>query len=139
MMAETLKRRAYALVEAVSHKDLRSREYDWFDISIVVLIILNITAVIMGTLEGVSARFGRALHIFEVFSIAVFSIEYLLRLWTCPINPKYQRPIWGRLIFFVSPLAIIDLMAILPFYLPLLILSTCASFGQSGSLGLFGC
>jgi len=121
MTLNSFKRRAYALVEAVSHKDLVSREYDWFDISIIVLIILNTIAVIIGTMEGVSAKYGQALHIFEIFSIAVFSIEYLLRLWTCPLNPKFQRPFWGRLKFMVSPLAIVDLLAVLPFYLPLFI------------------
>ena len=40
-----------------------------------------------------------------------------MRIWVCTENEKYSHPVWGRLRFAVSPYALIDLMAILPFYL----------------------
>ncbi len=64
-MMEKLKRKAYALVETVSHEDLETRYLDPFDIFIVVLIILNVLAVILGTVQSLEARFGTIFRYFE--------------------------------------------------------------------------
>jgi voltage-gated potassium channel len=53
--------------------------------------------------------------------VAIFSIEYLLRLWTCNVDVTYKGRIKGRIKYFFSPLALIDLFAILPFYIPMII------------------
>jgi voltage-gated potassium channel len=55
-------------------------------------------------------------YYFEMASVAVFSVEYVLRLWSCTVEEKYARPILGRLRYAVTPLALIDLAAIAPFY-----------------------
>ena len=47
----------------------------------------------------------------------IFSIEYLLRLWSCVYVDKYRHPIFGRIKYIFSLMAIIDLIAIAPFYL----------------------
>jgi len=53
------------------------------------------------------------------FSIAVFTLEFLLRLWTAPLHSGgiYTHPVRGRLRFLLSPMMLIDLVAILPYYL----------------------
>jgi voltage-gated potassium channel len=51
----------------------------------------------------------------------IFTVEYILRLWTCTINIRFKKPVIGRLGFAATPMSIIDLMAILPFYMPMLI------------------
>lgn len=58
------------------------------------------------------------LRYFEVFSVAVFTVEYLARLWVCTLDPRYGGAVRGRLRYARTPLAVIDLLAILPFYLP---------------------
>jgi len=116
-----LKNKAYAIVEVVSHEDLVTRKFDVFDIFIVVLIILNIVAVIFETVQPLAVRFGPVFRYFEIFSVIVFSIEYILRVWTCTVNARYRSTIKGRIKYVLSPLAVIDLFAILPFYLPILI------------------
>jgi voltage-gated potassium channel len=55
---------------------------------------------------------------FEVFSVFIFTIEYLLRLWSCVTDKKYSKPILGRFRYSLTPMAVVDLFAILPFYLP---------------------
>ncbi len=88
------------------------------DVAIIVLIFLNIVALILETVESVYSLHSASFALFERFSIAVFSLEYVLRVWSCTTNPRFAAPGTGRLRFIVSPLGIIDLLAILPFFLP---------------------
>lgn len=82
------------------------------------LILLNLVAVILETVPSLATRYDRAFAIFENVSVAIFSAEYLLRLWSCTSNPKYRHPLFGRLRFALTPLALIDLAAIAPAYMP---------------------
>lgn len=86
----------------------------------IVLISLNLAAVILGTVREVATRFGPWLDAFEAFSVALFSLEYLARLWSCASQPAYARPLLGRLRYAFSPLALVDLLAVLPYFLSFL-------------------
>ncbi len=116
----TLKRKIHALVETVSSEDIAVQKFDWFDFSIIGLIGLNVLAVILASVPALGHRFARSFHGFEVFSVLVFSLEYVLRIYACTENPAYARPIRGRLRYALTPLLIVDFLAILPFYVPLL-------------------
>jgi voltage-gated potassium channel len=91
----------------------------FIDLFILGLIFLNTIAVALETVNPIFDHYYREFRRFEQFSVFVFTIEYLLRLWSCTIIPKYRHPILGRLKFMFTPLAIIDLLAILPFFLSL--------------------
>lgn len=90
-----------------------------FDLTVMTLISLNVLAVVLSTVGSIEAAIGRYLGWFETFSVAVFTIEYLLRLWTADLKTACHDPVAGRLRYMVTPLAIVDLLAILPFYVPL--------------------
>ena len=113
-----IRNRIYQIIEKASPDDKASRA---FDIFIMLLIALNIIAVILETVRPLSRQFPFVFKYFEIFSVIVFSLEYLLRIWTCVINNRFKRPVIGRLKYMVTPLVIIDLLAILPFYIPMLI------------------
>jgi voltage-gated potassium channel len=81
-----------------------------------VLIFANILMVVLETVASIHEQFARAFYVTEVFSVAVFSIEYVLRLWAAVEEPRYAHPIMGRLRFALTPLALIDLLAVLPFF-----------------------
>lgn len=83
------------------------------------LIVLNLTAVVLETLEPLSSQYASLFHGFLLFSIAAFTIEYLVRVLVCTRHRagRYAHPITGRLRYLISPLALLDLLAILPFYL----------------------
>jgi voltage-gated potassium channel len=85
---------------------------------LLVLIFLNVIALVLETLPGLGPRTRLAFHGFEIFSVVIFSAEYVLRVWSCTAAHAYRHPVWGRLRFMFTPLAVVDLLAILPFYLP---------------------
>lgn len=89
------------------------------DIAIVSLISLNVLAVILESVPDIGAPYRAFFLGFEVFSVGIFTIEYLLRVWSVPEHPglKYAHPVIGRLRYMMTPLALIDLAVILPFYL----------------------
>ena len=86
---------------------------------IVILIFLNAIAFAAETVDHIDARYGCFLDAFNVFSVMVFSVEYLLRLWSSVEIPMLSRmPRWrARLRFAARPIMIIDLLAVLPWYL----------------------
>ena len=111
----TVRARVRQIVAAGRNGGAASRA---FSIFIVTLILLNVAAMIVESIESVKAALHRDFLIFECFSVAIFSLEYILRLWSCVEEPQYRRPILGRLRFSLTPLALVDLLAVLPFYLP---------------------
>jgi len=113
-----IKNRVYEIMEGAVPGDKAHRV---FEIFIVTLITANVLAVMLETEKGIHLRHSGTLRTFDVFSVAVFTVEYILRFWACTKNPRFQNPISGRIRFVLSPLALIDMLAILPFYLPLII------------------
>ena len=89
---------------------------DWF---IIGLIAVNVVAVMLETVEWIDAAYGTQLYWFEVFSVAIFTVEYLGRIWSAIDDPDYTGIISGRVKFATRPLQIVDFLAILPFYLML--------------------
>ena len=110
-----IRKRIWEIVEIARPGDRASRV---FDLTILSLIFLNVLATIVGTVPEIHARFGRLLDRFELISVAVFTVEYLTRLWACRADERYDTFLGGRLRFASRGLLLIDLMAILPFYLP---------------------
>lgn len=113
-----VKKRVYEIVEVASEGDTASRV---FDIFIVALIFANVMAVILETVESLAVRFEYFFATFETFSLAVFTVEYVLRLWVCTACKEDVSPLRERIRFIVKPMSLIDLLAILPFYLPMII------------------
>lgn len=107
--------RLFEILEIASDSDQASRTFDVFIMS---LIVLNSVLVVLNTVEGLLDPIMRFYLAFEVFAVGVFSVEYLLRVATATSDARYHRPLLGRLRFMATPLAVIDLLSILPFYMP---------------------
>jgi voltage-gated potassium channel len=88
--------------------------------SLITLIFLNIVVILVESVKDFNDQYSGSFHWFEVFSVIIFSIEYVLRIWTCVENPKFKKRFGGRLKFATSFMAVIDLLSILPFYLSFL-------------------
>jgi voltage-gated potassium channel len=109
------KQRVWELLNPAGPGDRLGRAVDG---ALLALILLSVVAVVVGTVPGVERRFGRALGVFEVVSVVVFSLEYVARLWAAPADPRWRPAVRGRLRDARPPLALVDLLAVLPFYLP---------------------
>ncbi|HEX6362627.1 MAG TPA: ion transporter, partial [Albitalea sp.] len=85
---------------------------------IVALIILNAIAFAAETVDGLAVAYAPWFEVFNLFTVAVFTVEYLLRLWSCVEIPMLSRmPPWrARLRFATRPMMIIDLLAFAPWY-----------------------
>lgn len=83
------------------------------------LIIINLIAVMLESVETLHKNFRPLFYWFEVISVAIFTVEYLTRVWSADFGR--DKPVKTRLKFIFSFLGLIDLLAILPFYLPFLI------------------
>ncbi len=113
----TLRRRVSDIIRSTGTGVRLSRVFDTF---ILTLITLNVIALLLESVRPLHDAYAPYFYYFEAFSVAIFTVEYLLRLWSAVERPEFQRPIAGRARWARTPFAVIDLLAILPFYLPLL-------------------
>ena len=109
----TLRRRTYEVLEAAREDDAVSRVVDCF---LIVLITLNVLAVILESVSSLNTAYRSYFVTFEMISVAIFTVEYLLRVWSCVEHgsSSYRHPLWGRLRYMRTPMAFLDLLVILP-------------------------
>lgn len=108
-----LKQRTFEIVNRAENGDILSKI---FDDAIMALILLSVLSVVLESFAGIRARFETAFRVSEIVIVSVFTVEYLLRIWTADfLFPESRHP---RLKYLLSPLALADLAAILPFFLP---------------------
>lgn len=115
-----MRRRIYEVIEIGRGEDHASRI---FDSCIIFLIFANIAAFCLETVPEYAAAYGNWFMAFELFSVMIFTVEYVLRIWTAVEVPFLSRmpPLQARLRYACRPYLILDLLAILPFYLGSLI------------------
>lgn len=82
-------------------------------------IVAAVLLVVLESIEPVAERFGSALAAAELAFMILFSLEYALRLWVAVEDRagRYGHPVVGRLRWAATPSALVDLVAVLPFWL----------------------
>ena len=105
-------------MNVAEYKDFAGRVVNW---CILVLILINVLAALLESIDSVNLRFHQQFELLENISIALFTIEYFLRIWLCSVfgSELYRKPLIGRFRYIFTPLMLIDLLVILPFYLGL--------------------
>lgn len=113
---DPLRRRVHEVLEVGRPEDVWSRRAD---LALIVLVALNVLAVVLESVEHIWLRYSDAFAWFEMFSVLVFTIEYVLRVWTAGVTTQEDgwRPRWR---YVRQPLAIAALLAFAPFYLGVL-------------------
>jgi len=93
-----------------------------FEIFLIVLIVGNAIAVSLDSIPRFALAYGRLFQWFEMVSVAIFTVEYALRVWTAPEDPRFAgRPFADRMRYVAQPYMIIDLVAIAPAYIALFV------------------
>ena len=76
----TIRQRVHDILEFGSEYDPVTRAVNIF---LVTMILLNVAAFAAETVPAIGQRFGPAFELFNLISVAIFTIEYVLRLWSC--------------------------------------------------------
>jgi voltage-gated potassium channel len=113
----TLRKRLYLTLEPTEKGGLIEAIFEFV---LVIIIILNILSIVFDSVQEVHLEYGYVFKKIELFSVMFFTVEYIARLYSIVESPKYKGDIKGRLKYIGSTLAIIDLLAFLPFYLTFL-------------------
>ncbi len=117
-----VKRCVFAIIEKAdeSQKNWVHTASRACDIFILFLVSMSIASAFLETFS-LSRGAKLALSVVECVSVALFTIEYALHIWTATEKPRYRRrsPKQARIKYLCSFIAIIDLITILPFYVSL--------------------
>ena len=81
-----------------------------------ILIVANLFTLLFEHVPAVFEPYKLWFHAFDVFSVAVFTLEYAMRFYLAPEDEEFKRRKNARLAFVTSPFAIIDFLAVAPFY-----------------------
>lgn len=106
-------------IKVAIYRALYPQEGDsrWLDSSIITLIAINVMAVILETEEAYTSDYHVYFQAFEWFSSLFFTVEYVLRLWVVDLEFDPRHPWKSRARYVFSFMALVDLVAILPFYI----------------------
>lgn len=112
---QQLRRRWFEILEPSAGGDRASLVSD---VVLVALIFLNALAFVLGTVDEIALQHKAGLDFILYASIIVFAVEYILRVWVCVEHPLRRdgHPVWSRVRYMLTPMALIDLIAILPFF-----------------------
>ncbi len=90
---ESLAARAWALLETSEDANPWGKRVNAF---LLILIGLNVIALVLESVTSIRGRIHDSLAYFEVVSVIIFTVEYLLRLWACTADPRYRGSVLGR-------------------------------------------
>jgi voltage-gated potassium channel len=88
-----------------------------FEIFLITLIVANALAVSLDSVAHLAVTYRNFFQTFEIVSVTIFTVEYVLRLWSAPEDPRYaEKPFGDRVRYMLQPYMLIDLVAIAPAY-----------------------
>ena len=111
-------RRLMEILEQATDRDKASKICDVF---ITTLVLCNILSVILESVSSLQAVYGQYFDLFEFWSVMFFTLEYVLRFWATGAKYADHGQKWqGRREYMFGFYGVVDLLAILPFYLQML-------------------
>ena len=117
--------RLFEIIEIGAADDMTSRFYDFFG---VFCVIINLTALILSTFDGIAAAYGDALSLIETATVFYFLADYLLRVLSARYLYPEKEPAAAALRYMTSFTGLVDLLSFLPFFLPFFIPAGAVAF-----------
>lgn len=114
----TFRQKVHALVWP---SEFGGQLHDFFDTFIMVWVIVSVSAVVLESITTVQYILNLEFIILDTIAVGVFTIEYLLRIYSVVETKGFRHPIAGRLRYAKTGGAIVDLLAVLPFFLEALL------------------
>ncbi len=110
-----IKKKVASILEPGNKHDKLS---GYFDLFIEILVLLNVVAVILQSFESIEIAYRFPLNVFEIFTVIIFSIEFILRIWIADLSHPAKTKAASIKKFIASPTTWIDFLAIMPFFAP---------------------
>jgi len=129
-----MRRALFVLVD--EENEAGSKLNSIFGFLIIFIIILNVVGIIAESFDAFEKAYRVQLYQFELFSVVIFTFEYLARILTADMRrPDLTKP---KAIgdFVSSPMAIIDVLAIAPFFIELILASMAVDLRSVRALRL---
>ena len=127
------KRKVFDIIQIGSDGDLPSR---LFDILLTVVIVVSLAATIMST-YGEFSKYENVLEAVELVTVILFTVEYLLRVWTSDILYPDKSRLGAALAFIFSVSGIVDLLTFFPYYLPIFFPAGAVAFRMFRVIRIF--
>lgn len=110
----TFRQKMHALVFPSAYS---GKLHELFDTFIAIWVLLSVVSVILESVESLHYILNLQFIVLDSIAVAIFTLEYCMRMYSCVEDPKYQGAVLGRFDQAKTPSTFIDLLAILPFYL----------------------
>lgn len=114
----TLRQKIFSLMNETPTSGRLQSQLDLF---FIFFIIISVICVFLETVPEIATPLHEEFHLLDLVAIAVFTTEYLLRLYSAPEQTPEKSPLMARATFPLRPSSMVDLVAILPFYLQFMI------------------
>ena len=95
--------------------------HHFFDLFIIVWVVLSVISVLLETVESVHYILAMEFAVLDSVAVAIFTTEYLMRMYSCVEDPRFQSAYAGRARYGFTPGAVIDALAVMPFFLEALL------------------
>ena len=110
----TFRQKMHALVFPTAYS---GKLHELFDTFIAIWVLLSVVSVILESVESLHYILNLQFIVLDSIAVAIFTLEYCMRMYSCVEDPKYQGAFFGRFKQAKSPSTFIDFLAIIPFYL----------------------
>ena len=112
-MYENIKKRTS---ELLSKGNITDKPSQYVDMGLFILILLNLIAVCLESVQNIGSKYEKSFYYFEMFSVFIFGIEYLLRVWSAPAREDLgeNSNFIKRLKYIFSFTGLVDFIAIIP-------------------------
>ena len=110
----TFRQKMHALVFPTHYS---GKLHELFDTFIAIWVLLSVVSVILESVDSLHYILNLQFVVLDAIAVAIFTLEYCMRMYSCVEDPKYQGAFFGRFNQAKTPSTFIDLLAVVPFYL----------------------